>query len=147
MRKMLSEIHSMGSRKIIKSISNFRILVWDFFRSESNHQEPTGNRHRPTYSTDKNLKTFYNFFRYQIFRDPCTHLSLGARYFPTSKGHNFLMNKYFLGRSKNKWPGIDVVEKIGQTRCAKVFPKKCNLVLISKLHLQKPSMSFANPPT
>ena len=50
-----------------KTISNFRILIWDFFRSESNHQEPTGNQHRPSVSADKKLKTFCTFFSYQIF--------------------------------------------------------------------------------
>ena len=66
---MLSEIHCVSSRKIIKSVSYFRILIWDFFKRESNHQEPTGKLEEPSDSADKNLKTFFTFFLIKYFRN------------------------------------------------------------------------------
>ena len=53
------------------------------------------------------------------------------------KFSNFLMNKYVLGWSKknsaHRWRLISKIEKFGQTRCAKVFPKKCKKV-VCRIH-------------
>ena len=65
-RKMSSKIHSVGSHKIIKSVSDFNILTCKIFRDKSNRQESAGNRHRPSEKNDRKSKTDFYFFSYQI---------------------------------------------------------------------------------
>ena len=69
-RKMSSKIHSVGSHKIIKSVSDFNILTWKFFRDKSNRQESAGNRHRPSVKIDRKSRLGFYIVCSKITKEP-----------------------------------------------------------------------------